>query len=268
MMYDAVDNRLLLMPESTVRQKLLFIFITGETTSISTADCVVTTGRYSLRRISPDVLIITRISLRKLSLNLSSTCISATKEPALSHSGSSCVCAGTRRNISSLFSVLRRHGLARIMLPDPKYVPKPYVKMRYLGQRMQINVKYVQETCMCGKVPDRKYYRYTALDKCTRFRYLGAFDDLSTYNSTLFLKDMLAFLRFKVECVQTDNEFEFTNRFTATNEGKLSLFEKVLAAYGIRHKLIRQLIPRHNGKVERSHRKDNEYFYATHKFCL
>ena len=24
--------------------------------------------------------------------------------------------------------------------------------------------------------------------------------------------------------------------------------------------------PRHNGKVERSHRKDNEYFYATHKF--
>ncbi|MCH5151543.1 MAG: transposase [Clostridiales bacterium] len=24
--------------------------------------------------------------------------------------------------------------------------------------------------------------------------------------------------------------------------------------------------PRHNGKVERSHRKDNEYFYATHTF--
>ena len=24
--------------------------------------------------------------------------------------------------------------------------------------------------------------------------------------------------------------------------------------------------PRHNGKVERSHRKDNEYFYADHKF--
>ena len=25
-------------------------------------------------------------------------------------------------------------------------------------------------------------------------------------------------------------------------------------------------LTRHNGKVERSHRKDNEYFYATHKF--
>lgn len=35
---------------------------------------------------------------------------------------------------------------------------------------------------------------------------------------------------------------------------------------GIRHKLIRPYTPRHNGKVERSHRKDNEEFYASHKF--
>ena len=35
---------------------------------------------------------------------------------------------------------------------------------------------------------------------------------------------------------------------------------------GIRHKLIRVYTPRHNGKVERRHRKDNEYFYASHKF--
>ena len=32
------------------------------------------------------------------------------------------------------------------------------------------------------------------------------------------------------------------------------------------HKLIPPFTPRHNGKVERAHRKDNEYFYATHKF--
>ena len=33
-----------------------------------------------------------------------------------------------------------------------------------------------------------------------------------------------------------------------------------------RFKLIRPYTPRHNGKVERFHRKDNEYFYATHSF--
>ena len=35
---------------------------------------------------------------------------------------------------------------------------------------------------------------------------------------------------------------------------------------GILHKLIRPYMPRHNGKVERSHRKNNEKFYASHRF--
>lgn len=48
--------------------------------------------------------------------------------------------------------------------------------------------------------------------------------------------------------------------------GNLSLFERALKERQIAHKLIRPFTPRHNGKVERSHRKDNEYFYATHKF--
>lgn len=53
-----------------------------------------------------------------------------------------------------------------------------------------------------------------------------------------------------------------------TNElmADASLFETRLEQAGIRHKLIRPYTPRHNGKVERSHRKDNEYFYADHKF--
>ena len=41
---------------------------------------------------------------------------------------------------------------------------------------------------------------------------------------------------------------------------------RTLEQCGIRHKLIAPYTPRHNGKVERSHRKDNEYFYATHSF--
>ena len=45
-----------------------------------------------------------------------------------------------------------------------------------------------------------------------------------------------------------------------------TLFEARLKQYGIEHHLIRPYTPRHNGKVERSHRKDNEYFYATHSF--
>ncbi|MCI8871235.1 MAG: transposase, partial [Lawsonibacter sp.] len=38
------------------------------------------------------------------------------------------------------------------------------------------------------------------------------------------------------------------------------------ADLGIRHKLIRPYTPRHNGKVERSHREDQKHFYSVHSF--
>ena len=38
------------------------------------------------------------------------------------------------------------------------------------------------------------------------------------------------------------------------------------AELGIRHKLIRPYTPRHNGKVERSHREDQKRFYSCHSF--
>ena len=70
---------------------------------------------------------------------------------------------------------------------------------------------------------------------------------------------------YRVLCVQTDNEQEFTKRL-CVGKRTPTLFEDSLKKYGIEHKLIRPYTPRHNGKVERSHRKDNEYFYATHTF--
>ena len=70
---------------------------------------------------------------------------------------------------------------------------------------------------------------------------------------------------YAIECIQTDNGQEFTNRLTS-KKPKSTLFESTLEQLGIRHKLIRPFTPRHNGKVERSHRKDNEEFYTVRKF--
>ena len=47
-----------------------------------------------------------------------------------------------------------------------------------------------------------------------------------------------------------------------SGEATPTMFENQLKKHGIEHKLIRPYTPRHNGKVERSHRKDNEYFYV------
>ncbi len=68
------------------------------------------------------------------------------------------------------------------------------------------------------------------------------------------------------ECVQTDNGFEFTNRFSNSQKDSFTLFEQTAAELGIRHKLIKPYTPRHNDKVERSHREDQKRFYSTHRF--
>lgn len=173
---------------------------------------------------------------------------------------------GYTRSITGLYRVLRRQGAMAVKPPNPKYIPKPYELMYYPGQRVQIDVKFVPTSCIVGEAAGQKYYQYTAIDEFSRFRYLEAFEEQSTYSSKVFLEHMLEAFKFPVECVQTDNGFEFTKRFGGSKPDNLTLFEASLKQHGIRHKLIRPFTPRHNGKVERSHRKDNEYFYATHKF--
>jgi transposase InsO family protein len=179
---------------------------------------------------------------------------------------------GYTRSISGLYKLLCRIGGKPVKLPNPKYVPKPYEKMQYSGQRVQIDVKYVPSACLVGEAAEEAnenggyYYQYTFIDEYSRFRYLEAFKEHSTYSSTVFLKHVIEKFPYAIECVQTDNGFEFTNEMGSSNKKPPTLFEITLAQLGIRHKKIRPYTPRHNGKVERSHRKDNEEFYACHRF--
>lgn len=172
---------------------------------------------------------------------------------------------GYSRSITGLYRILLRNNAMAVKPKNPKYIPKPYEQMSYPGQRIQIDVKFVPTACLVGDAKGQKFYQYTAIDEYSRFRYLEAFPEHSTYSSAVFLEHVLKAFPFHVECVQTDNGMEFTKRF-CTSKHSPTMFENVLQKYGIEHKLIRPFTPRHNGKVERSHRKDNEYFYATHKF--
>ena len=173
---------------------------------------------------------------------------------------------GYQRSISGLYRVLIRSGQMAVKLPNPKYTPKPYEQMQYPGQRGQIDVKFVPASCLAGQARGHKFYQYTFIDEYSRFRYLEAFEEHSTYSSALFLRHVVQKFPFAIACIQTDNGFEFTNRLNSNTTDRQTLFEKTLAKLGIQHKLIRPFTPRHNGKVERSHRKDNEEFYASHTF--
>ena len=172
---------------------------------------------------------------------------------------------GYSRSITGLYHILRKMGQMAVKPPNPKYIPKPYEKMLYPGQRVQIDVKVVPTACIVGDAADKKFYQYTAIDEYSRFRYLEAFEEHSSYSSAVFLEHLIKAFKFPIKCVQTDNGMEFTKRLSAGKQTP-TMFEKALQKHNIQHKLIRPFTPRHNGKVERSHRKDNEYFYATHKF--
>ena len=65
--------------------------------------------------------------------------------------------------------------------PNPKYVPKPYEKMSFPGQRVQIDVKFIPSSCLVGEAKNQKFYQYTALDEYSRLRYVEAFKEHSSY---------------------------------------------------------------------------------------
>ena len=173
---------------------------------------------------------------------------------------------GYTRRPESLFRVMRKLGLFPQKEKKPAYKPKPYQQMTYPGQRIQVDVKFVPACCLVNNAKGKKFYQYTAIDEYSRWRYVEAFEEHSTYSSAQFLKHLIQRFPMPIECVQTDNGVEFTKRFSTSGKETLTLFQRTLKELGIQHKLIRPFTPRHNGKVERSHRKDNERFYTSHTF--
>ena len=69
------------------------------------------------------------------------------------------------------------------------------------------------------------YYQYTFLDEYSRFRYLEAFKEHSTYSSTQFILHCIkSAFPLPLSVLQTDNGTEFTNRLNPQHSDKKTLF--------------------------------------------
>lgn len=172
---------------------------------------------------------------------------------------------GYTRSVSSLYTQLKKLDLK---FNNPKKCKKkkktkPYIQMTFPGERIQIDVKTVPIKCIVGQF---KLYQYTAIDEFSRFRYLQIYEEKSTYTSYKFLLEVIKRFPFKIYTVRTDNGPEFTKRLISKDPDDKTIFEHGLIKNKISHDLIKPYTPKHNGKVERSHRKDNERFYSTHRF--
>ena len=153
-----------------------------------------------------------------------------------------------------------RLGITPTVKQRGKRKPKPYERAEYPGQKVQIDVKYVPSSCVAD---GRKYYQFTAVDECSRWTYREMYDEHSTYSAKDFLEKLVKAAPFPIRLVQTDNGTEFTNALLVIKSTHKTLFEQALADMGIEYKRIRIATPRHNGKVERRHRTDQQRFYDT-----
>ena len=120
-----------------------------------------------------------------------------------------------------------------------------------------MDVKFVPKVCYAGK-DDKKFYQYTMIEEASRKRFIYAYEENSSYSTVDFVKRAAIFFGYIPKTIQTDNGTEFTH-FIRTN--RTHPFDVFCDRYRIEHKLIRPRTPWHNGKVERSHRNDQERFY-------
>lgn len=167
---------------------------------------------------------------------------------------------------NTIQKIIKKEGLVRkyrIRKLKYKYIKVPLKQ----GELVEIDVKYVPDL-----IKNRRYYQFTAIDCASRWRYLKIYDNYSNSDSIDFLETLIKVAPFRIRAIKTDNGSNFTNRYTGYLKSsdpinpRLHEFDLFCQRYNIIHYLIDTGKPNQNGKVERSHRTDQEMFYDKNQF--
>lgn len=156
---------------------------------------------------------------------------------------------GIKISDAGVYRILKRNGLNR--LPGGTRMRKIHTK-RYNkqvpGHHIQMDVKFLTFRGKRGEKIRR--YQYTAIDDATRVRALKMYRRHTQANAIDFVDHIIEKFPFRIREIRTDNGHEFQAKFHWHVEDK-----------GIRHAYIKPSTPQLNGKVERSHRSDQQEFY-------
>ena len=174
---------------------------------------------------------------------------------------------GYTRSLSGMIYAAKRLELVeKAKKKAGKRISRRYPELLNPGEKVQIDVKEVPFCCLRGDLlrNGKHLYQWTAIDECTRYRFVYGFEEHTPENSVKFLKMLVKVFPFQIGTIQTDNGTEFTYKYISETEE--CPFDTELRKLEIEHKLIPPRTPWHNGKVERSHRNDQRYFYDWETF--
>lgn len=168
------------------------------------------------------------------------------------------------RHPGSLYRVFVRLGYRKKVESTKKKSKHTghYDTPKDIGIKWQMDVKYVPSVCYAG-TDGEKFYQYTMIDEASRERFIFAYKEQSSYSTIDFVKRAILYFGYAPEMIQTDNGGEFTH---SAKTKRVHPFDLMCMQLNIKHKTIRPRTPWHNGKVERSHRNDQERFYNHLKF--
>ena len=169
---------------------------------------------------------------------------------------------GYSRHASSLFRLLRKMNFYVNKEKHSKYIPKTYDTPTNIGIKWQMDVKYVPKYCYSGN-DGEKFYQYTIIDEASRERFIYPYKEQSSYSTVDFVKRAILYFLYKPLTIQTDSGQEFTH---TQKTDRIHPLDILLNELEIKHQLIRPRTPRFNGKVEHSHRNDQNRFYNYLKF--
>lgn len=169
-------------------------------------------------------------------------------------------------NVRTIGKIIKAEGLVR------KYrirkLQYKYIKPTLLpGDLIEIDINYVP-----GRIRGKRYYQYTAIDCATRWRHLEIYDNMANEYSISFLQNVIKIAPFSVKAIKTDNGSCFTNRYIGYLKSsdplnpRIHSLDEFCGELGIPHYLIDPGKPAQNGRVERSHRTDQEMFYNRQSF--
>lgn len=173
---------------------------------------------------------------------------------------------GYRRSYGSLCVQLRKlnQHVPKKELKTKNTRPHKEVRGQFPGDKVQVDIKYVPQSCIKFDSKGIRYYQITAIDEFSRKRVIKIVDEKNVNHTSNFILELVKEIGFKINTIQTDNGSEFI--ITNAGSNSKSLFEKTLDLLGIKHKRTQPYSPWQNGKVERSHRLDNVRFYSRAEF--